>query len=46
MRGSVKYIVIAVVAVIAGIVLFFALWDIPAPTRQIEKEIPGERLGR
>lgn len=46
MRGPLKFIIIGVAAVIAGLILFLWLWDIPAPTRQIEKEIPGERLGR
>ncbi len=40
---------IVLIALAAGIVAgaaFLATWDIPPPTRQIEKEIPDERFPR
>ncbi len=40
---------IVLIAVLAGLVagtIFFATWDIPPPTRDVEKVIPDERFPR
>ncbi|MFN4090881.1 MAG: hypothetical protein ACK4QW_17815 [Alphaproteobacteria bacterium] len=38
-------LITAAAAVVAGGV-FLATWDIPPPTRQIEKDVPDERFPR
>lgn len=41
-----RVIMIAVAAGLVAGTIFLATWDIPPPTRQIEKEIPDERFPR
>jgi len=41
-----RIIVIAVAAALVAGTIFLATWDIPPPTRQIEKVIPDERFPR
>lgn len=38
-------VVVAVVAVV-GLGVFLATWDIPPPTKRVEKVIPNDRLGK
>lgn len=40
------FLIFLIVAILGGGAAFLASWDIPAPTRAIEKEIPDDRLGR
>ena len=39
-------ILLALLLVAAGGAVFLFLWDIPAPTKQVETIIPDERLPR
>ncbi|MDR3516360.1 MAG: hypothetical protein P4M00_11115 [Azospirillaceae bacterium] len=44
MTRLVTLIFAAILIVLVGGAIFLATWDIPAPTRQIEKPIPDDRL--
>lgn len=35
-----------VVVLAAGLLVYVAAWDIPAPTQHIEKVVPNDRLGK
>ncbi len=39
-------ILVLVVVLLGGGVTYLALWDIPAPSKSVEKVIPDERLPR
>jgi flagellar basal body-associated protein FliL len=39
-------VLIVVVAVLAGGVAFLSTWNIPPPSKQVEKVIPNEKLSR
>ncbi len=41
-----KVLLLLIALVVGAAALYLALWDIPAPTQPVEKEIPAERLGR
>ena len=45
MKSAVIVLVI-VVAVLAGGLAFLSTWDIPAPSKPVEKVIPNEKLSR
>ncbi|MBL6599234.1 MAG: hypothetical protein ISP41_10115 [Alphaproteobacteria bacterium] len=45
MKSAVIVLVI-VVAVLAGGLAFLSTWDIPAPTKPVEKAIPNDKLSR
>ncbi len=37
---------VALLVVVLGGVIFLMTWDIPAPTKQVEVQIPDDRLPR
>ena len=41
-----RLFLLAFLLVVAGGSVFLAVWDIPAPTRQVETVVPDERLPR
>jgi len=45
MKAAVIVLVI-VVAVLAGGLAFLSTWDIPAPSKPVEKAIPNDKLSR
>ncbi|MBT3991009.1 MAG: hypothetical protein HON14_13380 [Rhodospirillaceae bacterium] len=44
MKSLSRFMVLAVLALIAGTAIFLATWDIPAPVAQVEKVIPNDRF--
>lgn len=44
MKNLSRLIFLIVVLIIVGGGVFLATWDIPAPSRTIEKELPDERF--
>ncbi len=46
MRRFVLLLITVLVIAVAGIVVFLATWDIPPPTKNVEKVIPNDRLGK
>jgi len=45
MKAAVIVLVI-VLAVITGVFAFLSTWDIPPPSKPVEKVIPNEKLSR
>ncbi|MEQ8247147.1 MAG: hypothetical protein RID42_05645 [Alphaproteobacteria bacterium] len=41
-----KLTIFLIVALVAGVTVFLATWDIPAPTKQVEKVLPDSRFPR
>lgn len=39
-------IIVLIVVLLGGGVAYLALWDIPAPSKSVEKVVPDERLPR
>ena len=39
-------LLVVVIAVVVGGAVFLATWDIPAPSQQVEKELPNDRFAR
>jgi hypothetical protein len=39
-------LLLALLVVVLGGVIFLMTWDIPAPTKQVEVQIPDDRLPR
>jgi len=46
MKGLTKFLMILIVLGAAGGAVFLSMWDIPAPTALVEKEIPDDRFPR
>jgi hypothetical protein len=44
MKKLSTYVFLLVVAVIVGLVIFVASWDIPAPANNIERTIPDDNF--
>ena len=44
MKSFSRFMVLAVIALIAGSAIFLSTWDIPAPVAQVEKVIPNDRF--
>lgn len=42
----VKFVIVAVLAILVGGAVILATWDMPAPSTTIEKVIPNERFTR
>ena len=40
------YLILLMVAVVAGGAIFLATWRIPAPTQHVEQLLPNERFPR
>jgi hypothetical protein len=45
MKFTAMIAVVAVVALVGGLV-FLSMWDIPPPSKQVEKVIPNDRFQR
>ncbi|MGE0744843.1 MAG: hypothetical protein AB7K86_06325 [Rhodospirillales bacterium] len=45
MKFTAMVVVVAVVALLGGLV-FLSMWDIPPPSKQVEKVIPNDRFQR
>ena len=43
-NSSLSVFYVSVVLLLGGGIAYLALWDIPAPTKPVEKVIPDERL--
>ena len=41
-----KLTILLIVALVAGGTVFLATWDIPAPTKQVEKVLPDNQFPR
>lgn len=41
-----RIILVVVVVILVGGAVFLATWDIPAPSRQVEKTLPNDRFPR
>ncbi len=41
-----KLTILLILVLVAGGAVFLATWDIPAPTRQVEKVLPDSRFSR
>jgi len=41
-----RILLVVVVIVLVGGAVFLATWDIPAPSRQVEKTLPNDRFPR
>lgn len=39
-----RIILVLVVVILVGGAVFLATWDIPAPSRQVEKTLPSDRF--
>ncbi len=46
MKNVSRVLLIVAAVAIAGLAVFLATWDIPAPTSKVEKVIPDERFPR
>ncbi|MCP5366900.1 MAG: hypothetical protein H6907_02955 [Hyphomicrobiales bacterium] len=46
MKGFTRFLLILIVLAVAGGAVFLSAWEIPAPTAQVEKEIPDDRFPR
>lgn len=44
MNPLLRILLVVVALVLAGGLVFLAMWEIPAPTARVEKVIPDERL--
>lgn len=39
-----RFLILLVLVLVAGGAVFLMTWDIPAPTREIEKPLPNDKL--
>ena len=46
MRNFTKILAILLVAAVAGLGVFLATWDIPAPSQSVEKVLSDDRFPR
>ncbi len=44
MKKLSRFMILLVVALIAGATIFMSTWDIPAPVAKVEKVIPNDRF--
>jgi hypothetical protein len=46
MKSLSRFMVLFVLALIAGSAIFLSTWDIPAPVADVEKVIPNDRFAK
>ena len=46
MKKFITVLIILAVLGVAGVVVFLGTWELPPPTKTVEKTIPNDRFGR